>query len=297
MKKNFLNLPNKLKSKFFFDYNIGKLTWFRTGGNAKVYVVVDNIDELEIILNEINYEPFFILGSGSNLLIRDKGFNGVIIKLGQGFKNFRISEDKLEVGASVLDVNLSNFAFKNKIKGLEFFSGIPGSVGGAIKMNAGCFGSETKDKLHSIHIINNKSEKQIFNKKDIKLKYRSSDIKNNQIITKAIFNISYGNPDKIKENIKNIKKQRLSSQPIKNKTSGSTFKNPQNLFAAKLIEESGCKGMSYGNAYVSNKHANFFINDGSATASDLENLGKLVINTVYKKFQIKLDWEIKIIGD
>lgn len=297
MKKNFLNLPNKLKSKFFFDYNIGKLTWFRTGGNAKVYVVVDNIDELEIILNEINHEPFFILGSGSNLLIRDKGFNGVIIKLGQGFKNFRISEDKLEVGASVLDVNLSNFAFKNKIKGLEFFSGIPGSIGGAIKMNAGCFGSETKDKLHSIHIIDNKSEKKIFNKKDIKLKYRSSDIKNNQIITKAIFNISYGNPDKIKEKIKNIKKQRLSSQPIKNKTSGSTFKNPQNLFAAKLIEESGCKGMSYGNAYVSNKHANFFINDGSATASDLENLGKLVINTVYKKFQIKLDWEIKIIGD
>ena len=297
MKNNLINISHKLKSKFFFDYDIGKLTWFRTGGKAKIYIIVEDIEELEIILNQIRDEPFFVLGSGSNLLIRDKGFNGIIIKLGKGFKNFKIIEDRLEVGASVLDVNLSNFALKNKIEGLEFFSGIPGSIGGAVKMNAGCFGSETKDRLNCIHIINNNFEKKIINKKDINLKYRYSNIENNQIITKATFNIKYGDESNIKEKIKNIKKRRLSSQPIKNKTSGSTFKNPKNLFAAKLIEDSGCKGMSYGDAYVSSKHANFFINNGSATASDLENLGKLVINTVYEKFQVKLDWEIKIIGD
>ena len=297
MNKNFLNLADKLTSKIYFNHNIGKLTWFRTGGIAKIFVIVENIDELEIIMNELNNDNFYIIGSGSNLLIRDKGFNGTIIKLGKGFNIFNILEDKLEVGASILDINLANFTLKNNIEGFEFFSGIPGSIGGAVKMNAGCFGSETKDKIDSIEIFTRNFERKIIPKKDINLKYRSSNILNNQIICKAKFNISYGDRNEIKERMSNIKKKRLSSQPIKNRTSGSTFKNPPNLFAAKLIEEAGCKGMSFGNAYVSEKHANFLINNGDATANDLENLGKVIIEKVYNKFQIKLDWEVKIIGD
>ena len=297
MVNNLSKIISKLKSKFYFDYNIGKLTWFRTGGNAKIFILVENSEELEIILNEVKNEKYYVLGSGSNLLIRDKGFNGVIIKLGKGFNSLNIIENKIEVGASVLDMNLSNFALKNKIEGLEFFSGIPGSIGGAIKMNAGCFGSETKDFIHSIELINEKSEKIIVLKDKINLNYRSSNVKDNQIISKAIFNINYGNSDIIKEKMTAIKNKRLSSQPIKNRTSGSTFKNPKNLFAAKLIEESGCKGLVYGNAFVSDKHSNFLINNGNATASDLENLGKIVIDKVYNKFNIKLDWEVKIIGD
>ncbi len=297
MSSNLLKIEKKLKSKIYFNYNIGRLTWFRTGGVAKALAIVENSQELEIILNEINNSNFYILGAGSNLLIRDKGFNGTIIKLGKEFNSLNIKENKLEVGAATSDLSLSNYALKNNIEGFEFFSGIPGSIGGAIKMNAGCFGSETKDKLDSIEIFNIKSEKQIIMRKDINLNYRSSNIKINQIISKAIFNFNYGNSKIIKEKMENIKKRRLLSQPIKSRTSGSTFKNPPNMFAAKLIEDSGCKGMTFGNAYVSEKHANFLINNGKATASDIENLGKKIIDKVYNKFNIKLDWEVKILGD
>ncbi len=297
MQANLQKIANKLKSKIYFNYNIGKLTWFRTGGNAEVFVVVENSAELEIILNELSSSNFYILGAGSNLLIRDNGFKGTIIKLGKDFNKYKIFENKLEVGANILDVNLSNFALKNNIEGFEFFTGIPGSVGGAIKMNAGCYGSETKDIVHSIEVYKDNCERTIINKSNLNLKYRSSNIKKNQIISKAIFNINYGNARDIKEKMVYIKKKRLSTQPIKNKTSGSTFKNPKNLFAAKLIEESDCKGMNYGDAIISNQHSNFIINRGSATATDIENLGKLVIDKVFNKFNIKLSWEIKIIGD
>ncbi len=297
MNKDYLDIANKLKSKIHFNFNLGKLTWFRTGGNAKIFVIVENSEELEIILNEFCEYNFYILGSGSNLLIRDKGFNGVIIKLGKGFNYYELYDDCIEVGASILDINLSNFALKNNIEGFEFFSGIPGSVGGAIKMNAGCFGNETKDILKNVEIYNEKFEKKIVKMEDINLKYRSSNIKNSEIVTKAIFKTNIGENKEIKKKMDSIKKKRISSQPIKYKTSGSTFKNPKPLFAAKLIEEAGCKGLKYGDAMVSEKHANFLINNGNASAADLENLGKLVIDKVYKKFDLKLDWEIKIMGD
>ena len=297
MKKNLSQTLKNLKSKIYFDYNVGKHTWFKTGGNAKIFVIAENISELEIIFNEIENENFYILGAGSNLLIRDKGFNGIIIKLGKEFNNININDDKLEVGASTLDINLSKFAYQNSIEGLEFYSGIPGSLGGAVKMNAGCFGSETKDSIHSIEIFNKKFEKKTLLKKDINLSYRSSNIKSDQIILKAYFNISYGDQENIRDKILKIKERRLLTQPIKNKTSGSTFKNPYNFHAAKLIEESGCKGMKYGDAIVSEKHSNFLINNGRATATDIENLGKLIIERVYKKFDLKLEWEVKIIGE
>ena len=292
-----LSIANKIKSEVYFDYNIGKITWFRTGGNAKNFIIAENSYELEIIINEIKNDNYYIIGSGSNLLVRDKGYKGTIIKLGPGFRSLNFVDDKIEVGAGTQDINLSNFAYKNNIKGFEFFSGIPGSIGGAIKMNAGCFGSETKELLHSIEIYNNNNERKIIKKHNLNLIYRSSNIPSRHVISKAYFNFEFGEKLTIKEKMQNIKKQRLYSQPIQNKTSGSTFKNPKNLFAAKLIEEAGCKGLKYGNAFVSEKHSNFLINNGNATASDLENLGKIIIDRVYSKFNIMLEWEIKIIGD
>ena len=297
MSDKILELSDKLKSKIYLDYNVGKHTWFRTGGNAKIFIIIENNFELEIILNELNNENFYVLGSGSNLLIRETGFNGVIIKLGKEFNSVNIIENKLEVGASVLDINLSKFALKHGIEGFEYFSGIPGSVGGAVKMNAGCYGSETKEILNSIEYYNKNSQKQNKNKENLNLTYRSSNIKDNEIISKVTFDLKYGDSNIIQHKMIDIKEKRLSTQPIKNKTSGSTFKNPKNLYAARLIEEAGCKGMEYGNAVVSNQHANFLINKGRATATDIENLGKQVIDKVYTKFNIILDWEIKIIGD
>ncbi len=297
MNKDLILIFDKLKSKIYFDYDIGKLTWFRTGGRAEIFIIVDNISELEIIMNAIKNRTYFILGYGSNLLVRDSGFKGVVLKLGSGFNNVRIKEDCVEVGAGTLDINLSKFALNNQLQGFEFYSGIPGTIGGAVKMNAGCFGSETKDILTGIEVIDDYYNKKYLNNCELKLKYRSSNIKNNYIITKVFYNYKKGNIDEITEKIQNIKDKRNATQPIKNKTSGSTFKNPNNMFAAKLIQDSDCKGLAVGDALISSLHANFIINKGKATATDIENLGNLVKNRVYKKFNILLDWEIKIIGE
>ena len=297
MLEKFYKLKNQIKSKILFDHDIGKMTWFKTGGKAKIFILVEDENELEIIINTFKGMNFFIMGSGSNTLIRDKGYNGVIIKLGKGFNKLLINENKIEAGASILDINLSKFAENNSIKNFEFFSGIPGSIGGAIKMNAGCFGSETKDNLEKISVIDYKGNKIEINANKLDLKYRSSNIKETDIVTKAIFKIKYGNKIQIQEKIDSIKSKRKDSQPLKEKTSGSTFKNPPNFFAAKLIEESGCKGLEIGDAMVSLHHSNFLINKGNASATDIEQLGKNIIDRVYDKFQIQLEWEIKIIGD
>ncbi|MBS56375.1 MAG: UDP-N-acetylenolpyruvoylglucosamine reductase [Rickettsiales bacterium] len=297
MLEKFYKLKNQIKSKILFDHDIGKMTWFKTGGKAKIFILVEDENELEIIINTFKGMNFFIMGSGSNTLIRDKGYNGVIIKLGKGFNKLLINENKIEAGASILDINLSKFAENNSIKNFEFFSGIPGSIGGAIKMNAGCFGSETKDNLEKISVIDYKGNKIEINANKLDLKYRSSNIKETDIVTKAIFKIKYGNKIQIQEKINSIKSKRKDSQPLKEKTSGSTFKNPPNFFAAKLIEESGCKGLEIGDAMVSLHHSNFLINKGNASATDIEQLGKNIIDRVYDKFQIQLEWEIKIIGD
>ncbi len=297
MQKNIKNLDSKLKSQFYYNFDIGKLTWFRTGGKSKLFIIVENENELEVILNEIKDSNFYVIGSGSNVLIRDKGFSGTIIKLGKEFNKIKIDNNKLQVGASLYDMQLANFAMNNSIQDFEFYSGIPGTVGGAIKMNAGCYGHETKDILEQVELINIRGEKITIKKNNLNLDYRTSNIKSDQIITSVNFNLKFGDKEQIREKIISIKKNRSNSQPIQEKTSGSTFKNPKNQFAAKLIEESGCKEMSIGNASISKKHANFIINNGHATAAEIEKLGNEVIEKVYNKFNIILNWEIKIIGD
>tara|TARA_Y100001970_G_scaffold142135_1_gene174880 strand:- start:13833 stop:14726 length:894 start_codon:yes stop_codon:yes gene_type:complete len=289
-------LEKQLKSKFLFDHDMSKLTWFRTGGNTKLLIIVENSIELEIILQTIKSLPRYVIGAGSNLLVRDGGYNGILLKLGKGFNKISLFENYILVSASILDIHFSNFARKNNISGFEFFSGIPGTLGGAIKMNAGCFGSETSDLLKEIEYFDKNGDKKNAKVTNLKLDYRYSDIEDSSIITNAKFFSNIGNLEEINNKHDIIKKKRLANQPILEKTSGSTFKNPPNQFAAKLIEESGCKGLSVGDAHVSNLHANFIINSNKAKASDIEKLGKIIIEKVQKKFNIILEWEIKIIG-
>ena len=202
----------------------------------------------------------------------------------------------MSVGAGVLDINLAKFALKNSIKDFEFFFGIPGTIGGAIKMNAGCYGSQTADNLKRILVINKLGKIKYLTKDELELKYRSSNLTDELIVLKADFKCKYSLASEIIAKKNYIKLKRENSQPIKEKTSGSTFKNPSGEYAAVLIEKAGCKGMINGGASVSTIHSNFIINNGEATALDIENLGKKIIKKVQEKFGITLDWEIKIIG-
>ena len=289
-------LSDKLNSKIVKNYDTSKLTWFRTGGKADLFCIVDNENELEIIFNNLGDVPYQIIGAGSNLLIRDGGYRGLIIKLGKAFNELKIKNNSIIAGGSILDSNLSKFAYLNSIKNFEFFSGIPGSVGGAIMMNAGCFGSETKDILDDIEVMKKNGKISIIKKDDLNLSYRNSSLGNN-VVLRAKFNTEKGSKEEILKTMNEIKKNREISQPIKKKTSGSTFKNPIGFHAAKLIEMAGCKGLRKGDVMVSNLHSNFLINTNKASADEIEELGKIIIDKVYKKFQIILEWEIKLIGE
>ena len=289
-------IQSKIKSKIILDYDMKNSTWFRAGGNALGYVIANNVSDLKTIISYADQIKYYIVGVGSNLMVRDGGFDGLIIKLGKNFNKIKINKDTLSVGAGVLDVNLAKFAQKNSIKDFEFFSGIPGTIGGAIKMNAGCYGSQTADNLKRILVINKSGKIEYLRKDELELKYRSSNITDELIVLKADFICKYSPVSEIIEKKNYIKFKRENSQPIKEKTSGSTFKNPSGEYAAALIEGAGCKGMKNGDASVSTIHSNFIINNGKATASDIENLGKKIIKQVQEKFGITLDWEIKIIG-
>ena len=289
-------VQSKIKSNILLDFDMGKSTWFRVGGQAKGYVIVNSIKDLKTILSFANYLNYYIIGAGSNLLVRGSGFQGLIIKLGKTFNKIKIKNNILSAGAGVLDINLAKFAQKKIIKNFEFFSGIPGSIGGAVKMNAGCYGSQTSDNLERVLIINEFNKIEYVKLHDLKLGYRSSGIDNKSIVLKADFNFQYGSIKEIINKNTQIKLNRESSQPLREKTSGSTFKNPPGEFAAKLKEKAGCKGLSIGGASVSLIHSNFIINDGSATTHDIENLGRSIISKVKDKFDITLEWEIKILG-
>ena len=295
--KNLINkISDKINSKFLFDYDTSKSVWFRAGGKAGVFCILHDENEFAIILDQVGSVPYEFIGAGSNLLVRDNGYEGILFKLGKKFNNTVLHQNHIEVGASILDINLAKFAEKNSIEGFEFLSGIPGSIGGAVKMNAGCYGSETKDILKDIKILNPSGDLVTLGAEELNLKYRDSKIPRKSLIVSANFNFKYGDNEVIKQKMQNIKNMRLNSQPIKSKTSGSSFKNPSNNFAAKLIEKAGCKGLNIGDAFVSTKHANFLINTNNASASELEELGKKIIERVYNKFNILLEWEIKIIG-
>ena len=283
-----------------FEYDLKKKNWFNIGGKSKVYFKADNLKELISFLKKLNNkENIFILGAGSNILIKDSLFDGVVIKLSKNFNNISLlGEDIIIAGSAVLDKSLSNFAMNNALIGFEFLSCIPGTVGGGIRMNAGCFGREFKDILLSIQAIDKKGNVKTIPAKDIKFKYRKNNLSDDLIFLSASFKGIKGNQLQINELINKLKTEKEKNQPLQIKTSGSTFKNPILQTKKKvweLIKESVPLDKSFGDACISEKHCNFFVNKGSAKFEDMNNLIDFVSKSVLDKTGIRLEKEIKIL--
>ena len=279
------------------DYNLSKNSWFGLGGNAKKYFAPRNENELINFIKNNMEEKYIPIGSGSNILFRDKGCLETVIKLHNDFEQTKIENDKLYCGAGVLKNQISKFALDNNISNFEFLSCIPGTMGGGVAMNAGCFGYEFKDILSHISGINKLGEKIVLKKQNIKFDYRQSHLPNDFIITEIALNITYSAKDKIQKKITELKRRKLNAQPSKIKTGGSTFKNPENkLKAWELIKKSGCDKIKFGGVKFSDLHCNFIENQGSS-AKDVEDLINYTIEQVKKKFNIILEPEIKIIGE
>ncbi len=299
-----MQINNKILIKnfgknIFFNEKLSKYSWFNLGGPAKIFFKPENDLQIIKFLKIIEKDtPIKCLGAGSNTLIRDGGYNGVIIKLSPKF-SFINKEEKniIEVGAATLDKKLSNYALENSLSGFEFLSCIPGSVGGAIIMNSGCYTNEISQILLSIKTVDRKGKLKVINSDEIKFSYRGTNLPKDLIILSAKFKGNKGEKKKIKEKISEFIELKKKAQPSQIKTCGSTFKNPHNEKAWKLIKESDCENLSFGGASISKKHNNFFVNNGDATSDDIEKLINVVKEKVYNKKKIRLDLEIKLIGD
>ena len=290
----------EFKENVKFDYNLKKKNWFNIGGNTKIYFKAENLKELIKFLKIIgNKEKLFILGGGSNTLITDKTYDGVVIKLSKNFNNISLlSEDIIIAGSSVSDKSLSEFAMNNSLGGFEFLSCIPGTVGGGIKMNAGCFNREFKDILISVQAINKSGQVTTIPAKEINFRYRDSGLSNDLIFLSASFKGFKKNSDSIKNEMTKLKEKKEKAQPTRIKTSGSTFKNPLDQSDKKvwqLIKESVPLEKSFGDACISEKHCNFFVNKGNAKFNDMKKLIDFVSESVLKKTGVKLQTEIKIL--
>jgi UDP-N-acetylmuramate dehydrogenase len=278
--------------------NLSKTTWFGVGGDAEVLFRPFDLQDLSyFIKNKPTSIPVTILGVGSNLLVRDNGIEGVVIKLGKEFTSFEILENnKVAIGAAYLNYNVANLTKNYELSGLEFLVGIPGSIGGSLAMNAGAYGKEISGVLEIAEVIDPEGNIHHLSPREINFFYRGNSLPEGWIFTKGIFNLTKGDKEQIEETLQDIIEKRLASQPIKTKTSGSTFMNPVGKKAWQLIDEAGCRGLKRGGAEVSEMHCNFLINNGNATAKDLEELGEIVRQKVFEKSGIKLEWEIKRVG-
>ena len=300
---NLISQINEIKKNFssqiLFDEKLSKHSWFNLGGPAKVIFKPQNLTELSIFLKSLKgLKKIVVLGAGSNTLIRDGGFDGIIIKLGKSFSNLSLlNEETLIAGASALDKKVSNFALENYLSGFEFLSCIPGTIGGAIRMNSGCYGEEISKILLSIQVMDFRGRIKVINSSDVKFFYRECDLDSNLIFVSATFKGKKGNYNLIQKKINDLVDKKKKDQPSKIKTCGSTFKNPKNKKAWMLIKNSGCAGMKIGDACISEKHCNFFVNKGNAKSQDLENLIYQVKRKVFEKTGIKLELELKIIGE
>ena len=278
---------------------LAKDSWFKVGGEADILFITDDTKDIsEFLINKPKLAELNILGLCSNVIISDKGVSGFVVKLGKGFTEVQIDGCLVKIGCGLPNAHLIPQLSKAGLTGLEFLSGIPGSIGGAVAMNAGCYGHEVRDTLVSVEAVNKVTGKiyQIL-AKDLGLGYRHNSLTDDFIFTNASFLLKFEQDyNKIRENIKKIAEMKLTSQPGYERTGGSTFKNPDNCKAWELIDKAGLRGFVLGGAKVSEKHANFLINEGKASSQDLENLGELIIEKVKEKFNITLEWEIKRIG-
>ena len=287
--------------KLIFDYDLKKTNWFNIGGNAKAFFKPENLKDLVNFLKIFgNKEKIFILGAGSNILIKDKGFDGVVVKLGKNFSNISILPNKTIIaGSASMDKSVAEFSVENEVGGLEFLSCIPGSIGGGIRMNSGCFGTEFKDILLSVQAVDRTGNVLTIPSVNIKFEYRTNDLPKDLIFLSASFKGKFKNKDIAKKDMENFKKKKEETQPTRIKTGGSTFKNPitqTNEKVWKLIKSSMPANSSFGDAMISEKHSNFFVNKNNATYKDMKELIDLVRNSVREKTGVNLDLEIEIIG-
>jgi len=276
---------------------IGPLTWFRVGGPAEVLFRPADTEDLAEFLAALRDEvPVTVIGVGSNLLVRDGGIPGVTIRLARGFVEITASGDEVIAGAGALDLNVALTAAQAGIGGLEFLSGIPGTVGGGFQTNAGAYGREFKDVLISADALDRNGTLHTLRVAEMGLSYRHSEVDPDWIFVGARFKGESGDPAGIVQGMEEIKAARGASQPIRARTGGSTFANPLGDKAWRLIDQAGCRGLTRGGAMVSEKHANFLINTGNATAADIEGLGEEVRHRVRERFGVLLTWEIRRIG-
>jgi len=276
---------------------IGPMTWFRVGGPAEALFRPADLDDLAGFLAALPSDvPVTVIGVGSNLLVRDGGIPGVVIRLGRGFVDIRPEGELVETGAGALDLNVALTAADAGIADLEFLSGIPGTIGGGFRTNAGAYGREFKDALISADALDRRGDLRTLTPAEMGLSYRHSNVDPDWIFVRARFRGSAADPAEIGRRMTDIRAAREASQPIRARTGGSTFANPPGHQAWRLIDEAGCRGLTRGGAMVSEKHTNFLINTGNATAADIEGLGEEVRRRVYERFGVRLEWEIRRIG-
>jgi UDP-N-acetylmuramate dehydrogenase len=288
----------ELRGRLLANESLAPLTWFRVGGPAQVLFTPADEDDLAYFLRSLPRElPLYVVGVGSNLIVRDGGVAGVIIRLGpRAFGEVSAQGDIVIAGAAALDKRVAETAASANVGGLEFFYGVPGTIGGALRMNAGANGAETKDVLVDAAGIDRNGNNITFSNAEMKFVYRNSGVDPSIIFTAARFRGRIAAPEAIRARMQEVQTHREIAQPIREKTGGSTFKNPPGQSAWKLIDAAGCRGLRLGGAQVSEMHCNFLVNTGSATGHDIEMLGETVRARVKEKSGIELQWEIKRIG-
>ena len=287
----------KLKGRLIANQPLADLAWFRVGGPAQAMFMPDSEDDLSYFLSKLpNDIPVQVVGLGSNLIVRDGGVPGVVVRLGRGFNAVTVDGTRVHVGTAVPDVKVARAAADAGIAGLSFFRGVPGAIGGALRMNAGAYGGETKDVLVYATGVARDGDLVTYTNEEMGFSYRHSSIPDDVIFTTALFEGRAGDKAMIAAEMDKITEAREATQPIKSRTGGSTFKNPPGHKAWQLIDEAGCRGLKVGGAQVSELHCNFLLNLGSATAKDIETLGETVRERVQAKSGVTLEWEIKRIG-
>ena len=288
------------KENIMMDEPMKKHVSFRVGGPADILVRPINEEQLKEILLYIKSEeiPYLIIGNGSNLLVRDGGIRGVVVELSDNFSDFKIDGNKIEIKAGALLSRIGNAALREELKGFEFASGIPGTFGGALAMNAGAYGGEIKDIVKTVKVMDKDGNILELSNEEMHFGYRRSTIvEKGYIALSAVVELEKGNYDDIKATMDDLRDRRTSKQPLNFASAGSTFKRPEGYFAGKLIQDSGLKGLSIGDAQVSEKHSGFVINRGNATAKELLDLMFAVKSTVNAKFGVMLEEEVKIVGE
>jgi len=276
---------------------LARYTWFRVGGPAEVLFVPADEDDLAAFLADVPIDvPLTVIGVASNLLIRDGGIPGVVIRLRNAFNAISRTDAGLRAGAGALDINVSRFAVEEGLAGLEFLSGIPGTIGGALRMNAGAYGREIKDVFLSATAVDRHGARHLLDARAMGFEYRHTGVAEDWIFLSAELSAIPDTPEKITGRMAAIGTARNDTQPVRSRTGGSTFKNPPGRHAWQLVDEAGCRGLRIGGAMVSEKHCNFLINTGDATAEDLETLGEEVRSRVLAHSGVDLQWEIKRIG-